>query len=288
MGLSNVFLINHNLIVTDKYKETINDVLLDEPIINRLIQILITRNNTQYTRFIFHICKDELIYRKIDNIIVDMYKDLNYSYFSYVTLKIDWAKNINRNTTKSLVVEDNIIDVVELCFPHIIFKYNNNRNRIMKFVFDPNINMYIIDCDIHTIKSIKVLKQQHEVSSYVSHLYANYMNNVSSVNMKSVLLFPSIHTKHIIHNTYKKSTLSIPTHTINWINAIEYHEVQIDENGLMLGNSNENVGYTIDTKIKEMIDCDDEELENITNKVINNFIILITLNENLVWYLISH
>ena len=288
MGLSNVFSINNNLIVTDNYKDHINDVTIDEPLLNRMIKVLITRNNQQYTKFIFRICKDEMIYKKIDDSVVDMYHELNYSYFSYVTLKIDWLKNINHNTNKSLVVNNNLIEVIELCFPHMLFKYNNNNNILLKFVFDPNISMCIIACDKQTINCIRALRHQHEIASYVTYMYMNHMNNVQSIDMNHILFLPTINTKHIIHNTYRKNHIDEPTTSstsINWINGIEYHEVQLDENGLVLGTGD---CHVIDTKIKEMIDCDDNECEHLTSKVTNNFIILLTLNEHLIWYMICH
>jgi hypothetical protein len=52
------------------------------------------------------------------------------------------------------------------------------------------------------------------------------------------IISSNYNTKHIIHNTYRKNHIDEPTTSstsINWINGIEYHEVQLDENELDLG-----------------------------------------------------
>ncbi len=279
-GIKNIFIQK----MDSKYSDIVNDVFFDEPILCKMIQILVTRNNKQYKKFMSTFCNEELIQKYIGKVLVQMCDEMEYSYFSHVTLKIDWFKNVNHVSTKSIIVNNQIQNIIELHHPYIIYTYTTNEMNIIKMSINSNISLFIINMDDNNYKTITMLMNYNKqlINEYVYSIYDLHLKYIQSIEMKHILLLPTVNCTSL-----QSTTTSTEFATeLNWINGYEYHKCNINQNGLIFGD--EKQCYTVSTVIEEKISSDMRERENITHIVKNNYIMLVTLNERLLWYMISY
>jgi hypothetical protein len=280
-GTSNIFKLN--MTEDDKFKQLtvmVNNLMYDEPLILKFLQVIITQNTKQLKYFVNKfIASDftdvELIeHNPITN-------RITFSYFTYMTLNINWNSCSLPHIFK-ILINDQVLDLFELHLPHLKYTYSRTKNTLYQINIDPNICVYIYDIyDKTTLVNLNKYNIE-QMSEYICKLNGTKFDEIENIELKNIIMLPIMKYQSFINKNEsyndKKNT------QLNWSNCLELYETEINQYGLVLGNPK--IAYMVYPSVRTIVnEMDKIKLKHLTSTITDEFIMWITLNDEVLWFI---